>query len=183
MDTPDPTHRAQRPGPVAALAALRAGHDRFRTGAAAAPTRPGPLAAVFACTDPQPEPAILFGGSDVFTVRTAGLAVGPAVLGSLEYAVAHLHLPLVVVLGHDACRLPCGSGDRRVRAVIATLRKRSLLLDAAVRSGSCAIHGMSWHGSRQALRSVRHTDPAPVRRAARLRPPTLRPPSHPSPAA
>ncbi|MFF5175888.1 carbonic anhydrase [Micromonospora sp. NPDC000089] len=174
MQGPDSTDRAACRSPGAALAALRAGHHRFRAGGPVAPPGDAPLAAVFACADPQPEPATLFGGSNLLTVRTAGLAVGPAVLGTLEYAVGQLRLPLVVVLGHDACGLPCGSGDGRVRAVIATLRQRSGLLDEAVRSGRCAIHGMSWQHTRQALRSVRCTDPPPVRRLDRSRPPTLR---------
>jgi carbonic anhydrase len=40
---------------------------------------------------------------DLFVVRTAGHAIGSAVLGSIEYAVTVLNVPLVVVLGHDSC--------------------------------------------------------------------------------
>ncbi|MEU8023557.1 MULTISPECIES: carbonic anhydrase [Micromonospora] len=171
MNVPDPPDRTPDPG--ATLAALRAGHARFRAGHPPAPGS-GPLAAVLACADPQPEPGMLFGGSELFTVRTAGLSVGPAVLGSLEYAVTQLHLPLLVVLGHQSCRLACGNGDGRVRAVVAALRHRSPLLDAAVRSGRCAIHGMTWDENRQLVRSVRRNEPAPVRRPARSRPPSRR---------
>jgi carbonic anhydrase len=169
----DPMGRGERPSPAAALAALRAGHARFRTGATVVPTGSGPLAAVFACADPhQPEPELLFGGSELLVVRTAGLGIGPAVLGSLEYGVAHLRLPLLVVLGHETCRLS-GGGDERIRAVVAALRQRSSVIDMAVRAGGCAIHGMSWHGAGQVLRSVRRTGP-PVRRSARLGPRTPR---------
>ncbi|MBO4206924.1 carbonic anhydrase [Micromonospora echinofusca] len=178
MSVPDPTDRRQPLSPRTAHTALRTGHDRFRAGIALTPAAlagPGPVAAVFACADPQPEPAVMFGGSDLFTVRTAGLGIGPAVLGSIEYAVDQLHVPLVVVLGHHACRLPGGTGHARVRAVIAELRHRSPLLDAAVRSGHCAIRGMSWHDSRQTLRPVPRTDPPPVCRSA----PPVRPPGRP----
>ncbi|MFC0004867.1 carbonic anhydrase [Micromonospora siamensis] len=172
MNVPDHAHR---PDPGTALAALRAGHARFRSGEPPAPAAGAePLAAVLACAEPQPEPGILFGGSELFTVRTAGLSIGPAVLGSLEYAVAQLHLPLLVVLGHQCCRLAPGNGDGRVRAVAAALRHRSPLLDAAVRSGHCAIHGMTWDDTRQLVRSVRRVEPAPVRRPARSRPPSRR---------
>jgi carbonic anhydrase len=43
------------------------------------------------------------GLGDVFVVRTAGQAIDSAVLGSIEYAVTVLDVPLVVVLGHNNC--------------------------------------------------------------------------------
>ena len=36
-------------------------------------------------------------------VRTAGQVIDDAVLGSLEYSVSELDVPLIVVLGHDSC--------------------------------------------------------------------------------
>lgn len=39
----------------------------------------------------------------MFVVRDAGNTVDPMALGSLEYAIAHLGVPLVVVLGHQKC--------------------------------------------------------------------------------
>jgi carbonic anhydrase len=43
------------------------------------------------------------GLGDMFVVRTAGHVADSAVLGSIEYAVTVLDVPLVVVLGHDSC--------------------------------------------------------------------------------
>src|SRR5207302_2514500 len=40
---------------------------------------------------------------DLFVLRVAGNIADPAVIGSVEYAVGHLHVPLVVVLGHESC--------------------------------------------------------------------------------
>jgi len=40
---------------------------------------------------------------DLFVVRTAGLVLDPTSIGSLEYAVAHLHVPLLVIKGHENC--------------------------------------------------------------------------------
>jgi len=40
---------------------------------------------------------------DLFVVRTAGLVLESTSLGSLEYAVAHLHVPLLVIKGHECC--------------------------------------------------------------------------------
>jgi carbonic anhydrase len=43
------------------------------------------------------------GLGDLFTVRSAGNVAGDIEIGSLEYAVAHLDTPLLVVMGHQAC--------------------------------------------------------------------------------
>ena len=43
------------------------------------------------------------GLGDMFVVRTAGHVIDSAVLGSVEYAVTVLNVPLIVVLGHDSC--------------------------------------------------------------------------------
>jgi carbonic anhydrase len=43
------------------------------------------------------------GLGDMFVVRTAGHVIDSAVLGSIEYAVTVLNVPLIVVLGHDSC--------------------------------------------------------------------------------
>jgi carbonic anhydrase len=40
---------------------------------------------------------------EIFVVRVAGKVPGPAVIGSLEYAVSHLRVPLLLVLGHEKC--------------------------------------------------------------------------------
>ncbi|MDG4800333.1 carbonic anhydrase [Micromonospora sp. WMMD980] len=160
--------------PSFALARLRAGHHRFRVGAAPAPTGPvgAPVAAILSCADPQPEASIVFGGVDVFAVRAAGLRVGPAVLGSLEYAVGHLGVPLVVVLGHTACSLPHGSGPERIRATVDALRRHSPLLDQTARSGRCVLHGMLWHDAGRTLGEIRPVVAVPAaRRTGRRRPP------------
>jgi carbonic anhydrase len=50
-----------------------------------------------------PEPIFNQGLGDLFVVRTAGAVADQAVLGSMEYAAEHLHVPLVVVMGHTSC--------------------------------------------------------------------------------
>lgn len=64
-----------------------------------------PTAVVFGCADSRVAAEIIFdqGLGDMFVVRTAGHVVDSAVLGSIEYAVTILGVPLVVVLGHDSC--------------------------------------------------------------------------------
>jgi carbonic anhydrase len=60
---------------------------------------------VFGCADSRVAAEIIFdqGLGDMFVVRTAGHVIDSAVLGSIEYAVTILNVPLVVVLGHDSC--------------------------------------------------------------------------------
>lgn len=64
-----------------------------------------PFAAVLGCSDSRVSPELVFdtGLGDLFTVRTAGQVVDDATLGSLEYGVAALGVPLLVVLGHTSC--------------------------------------------------------------------------------
>jgi len=64
-----------------------------------------PEAAVLCCSDSRVPAEIIFDQSlgDLFVVRTAGLVLEPTSIGSLEYAVAHLHVPLLVVKGHECC--------------------------------------------------------------------------------
>jgi len=64
-----------------------------------------PFAVILSCSDSRVPPEVLFdqGLGDIFVIRNAGNVVDPVSLGSIEYAVDHLHSPLVVVLGHDKC--------------------------------------------------------------------------------
>ncbi|MER5863528.1 carbonic anhydrase [Kitasatospora sp. NPDC002040] len=102
--------------PDEAFTMLMAGNGRFVTGLPEHPnqdaarrteTAPGqnPFAVLFGCADSRLAAEIIFdrGLGDLFVVRTAGQVVGPEVLGSIEYGVAVLGCPLVVVLGHDSC--------------------------------------------------------------------------------
>ena len=64
-----------------------------------------PLAAVLACSDSRAPVELLFdqGFGDVFVIRAAGQVAGVDQIGSLEYAVVHLGVPLILVLGHTKC--------------------------------------------------------------------------------
>jgi carbonic anhydrase len=64
-----------------------------------------PRAVFFGCADSRVAAEIIFdqGLGDLFVVRTAGHVVGTSVLGSLEFGVGALGIPLIVVLGHDTC--------------------------------------------------------------------------------
>ncbi len=64
-----------------------------------------PFATLVGCSDSRVGPEILFGVGlgDLFIVRSAGNNVDIAGIGSIEYSVAMLDVPLIVVLGHDQC--------------------------------------------------------------------------------
>jgi carbonic anhydrase len=102
--------------PITAWKALREGNERFVAGEPQHPSQSvahraslaaeqKPTAVVFGCGDSRVAAEIIFdqGLGDVFVVRTAGHVIDSAVLGSIEYAVTVLGVPLIVVLGHDSC--------------------------------------------------------------------------------
>jgi carbonic anhydrase len=64
-----------------------------------------PHAETLSCSDSRVPPEIVFdqGLGDLFTVRVAGNVASDTEIGSLEYGAEHLHVPLIVVLGHESC--------------------------------------------------------------------------------
>ncbi|MDV7246692.1 MULTISPECIES: carbonic anhydrase [Rhodococcus] len=102
--------------PVSAWKSLRQGNERFVNGTSLHPSQgvadraklvdgQHPTAVLFGCGDSRVAAEIIFdqGLGDMFVVRTAGHVLDDAVLGSIEYAVGVLNVPLIVVLGHDSC--------------------------------------------------------------------------------
>ncbi len=91
-----------------------------------------PRAAVLACADSRIAPEIFFRREpgDLFVIRTAGQVAGPSAIGSVEYAVTILEVPLVVIIGHELCgaittvakpadpKKPAGPGLARILALI-----------------------------------------------------------------
>ena len=64
-----------------------------------------PYAMILGCSDSRTCPEIIFdtGLGELFVARTAGGTIGPNVLETLEYGVAHLKIKLLVILGHQDC--------------------------------------------------------------------------------
>lgn len=64
-----------------------------------------PTAVLFGCGDSRVASEIIFdqGLGDLFVVRTAGHIIDDAVLGSIEFGVELLDVPLIVILGHQSC--------------------------------------------------------------------------------
>jgi carbonic anhydrase len=106
--------RAESPALV--LERLKQGHQRFLEGHSQHPHSSRermlavvegqhPLAAVLGCADSRVPVELLFdtGFGDLFVVRNAGTMSTTAAIASIEYAVGHLGVPLIVVLGHESC--------------------------------------------------------------------------------
>ncbi|MER6122706.1 carbonic anhydrase [Streptomyces sp. NPDC001795] len=64
-----------------------------------------PFAFVVGCIDSRVPPELVFdqGLGDLLCIRTAGQVLDEAVLGSIQYGVEELRVPLVLVLGHGRC--------------------------------------------------------------------------------
>lgn len=110
MTHPRPTNAAE------AWAELQAGNRNFVAGTPAHPrqeadrrklvaTAQRPFAALFGCADSRLAAEMIFdaGLGDLFVVRNAGQVMAETILGSLEFAVEVLEVPLILVLGHDEC--------------------------------------------------------------------------------
>ena len=95
---------------------LKAGNEKFVNGHPIHPdetlsrirdlkTGQNPFVVLVSCSDSRVPPELIFdqGLGDVFSIRTAGNVIGDYELGSIEYAVEHLHCKLIVVLGHENC--------------------------------------------------------------------------------
>ena len=98
------------------LSALQAGNQHFVDGKPGHPdestarrhelaTAQHPHTIVLSCSDSRVPPELIFdqGLGDLFVVRSAGHVVGKSDIGSIEYAVEHLHAKLIVVMGHESC--------------------------------------------------------------------------------
>ena len=75
-----------------------------------------PYAIVLSCADSRVVPELAFdaGLGELFVVRVAGNVANTSSIASIEYAVAHIGTPVIVVLGHEACgavTAAVGGGD------------------------------------------------------------------------
>jgi carbonic anhydrase len=64
-----------------------------------------PYAIILSCSDSRVPPEHVFDESlgKLFVIRDAGNVANPEVIGSIEYAVEHLHSKVLVVMGHEKC--------------------------------------------------------------------------------
>jgi carbonic anhydrase len=113
-----------------------------------------PFASILSCSDSRVPPEIVFdqGVGALFVVRVAGNSAADAGLGSLEYAVAVLRTPLLMVLGHERCgaveaALKGGEVPGQIRVVVDAIKpaveavkgQSGDLLDGAVRANAALV--------------------------------------------
>ena len=75
-----------------------------------------PYAIILSCADSRVVPELAFdaGLGELFVIRVAGNVANNSSIASIEYAVAHLGTPVIVVLGHESCgavTAAIGGGD------------------------------------------------------------------------
>jgi carbonic anhydrase len=109
-----------------------------------------PYAAILCCSDSRVPPELVFDESlgKLFIIRVAGNVATDVTIGSIEYAVEYLKVPVVMVLGHESCGVLVAAlkdeGDlspfvqdllNEVRQAAAAATKESKNFDEAVRIG------------------------------------------------
>src|SRR5436309_2894667 len=113
----DPAHSDQQSvAPAEAIYKLNEGNGHYTSGTLQHPGQTTerraelantqhPFATIVSCSDSRVPPEIVFdqGLGDLFVVRVAGNVIDDHALGSIEYAVDHLGVRLIVVLGHQSC--------------------------------------------------------------------------------
>jgi carbonic anhydrase len=113
-----------------ALQRLKDGNERFLRGEAKFSTvrketladlakGQHPYATILGCSDSRVPPELIFDADfgELFIVRVAGSVVSAEVMGSLQYAGAHLRTPLFVVLGHEGCGAVKAAVDTMLQGV------------------------------------------------------------------
>ena len=99
-----------------ALAKLKAGNERFISLKVKHPDenkkrreemRKGqhPFVVILSCSDSRVPLELIFdqGLGDIFEIRNAGNVLNDHVIGSIEYAVMHCGVKLIVIMGHQDC--------------------------------------------------------------------------------
>jgi carbonic anhydrase len=165
--------------PRAIARALLMGNGRFMTGESAHPdllqqvqgSKDGqhPGAMILGCADSRVPPELIFdrGIGELFVVRSAGNVAEPVSTASLEYAAEHLHVKVLVVLGHEKCGA--------VQAALAGGKLPSDDLQTLVKYITPAVKGLkSWAEGADLVRfaveaNVRHQASELLRRSRLLR--------------
>jgi carbonic anhydrase len=170
-------------GPDAALAELRRGNNRFVNCSRTHSTDTGhddalrretakgqhPFAAIVCCADSRVCPEFIFDQAvgTIFEVRNAGNVADDDVLASLEYAVEHLHVPLIVILGHRGCgaiEAVCAAGEEPLHDHLKELQKqtagiRQQVLEGHHRHDAEIVNRLSLENARQQALTVLRESP------------------------
>lgn len=154
------------------LTGLQEGNARFWMGVAERPElnamerramimQQFPKVAILGCADSRVPVEIVFdqGLGDVFTIRVAGNCYAPGVAASLDYAVCHLHVKLIVVLGHEGC-----GAVRAAQSPAEQIAKEPAALKAALSEMAAELKE---HAHLEEIKDMRARDREAVRRPGR----------------
>jgi carbonic anhydrase len=122
-----------------------------------------PFAVILSCADSRVPPELVFdqGLGDLFVVRVAGNITDDDDLGTIQYAVEHLHTKLILVLAHEKC----GAVSAAVEGANEPGRLKSLLsaIQPAIEETrdlpGDKIHNCVMANARRAARQIRESDP------------------------
>jgi carbonic anhydrase len=125
-----------------------------------------PFAVIVCCSDSRVPPELVFDQAlgDIFIVRTAGNVVDTIATGSVEYAVEHLHTPLVVVMGHENCGAVKAAvdGGEAEGCVGAIIEKIEPSLARAKESGAAGAELYEATADENILSTIRDLQKSPV---------------------
>lgn len=166
--------------PAAALEELRQGNERYIDSHRTLSTdtrhdaelrhhtaqQQHPFVAILGCSDSRVCPEFIFDQrpGSIFEIRNAGNVVDEDVLASLEYAVEHLHVPLIVVLGHKGCgaiEAVCEAGDRPLHDHLRALQEHMRGIHPAVVAGNhqhdrATVNRLALENARQQALTIRN---------------------------
>lgn len=122
-----------------------------------------PYAVILGCADSRVPPELIFdeGLGDLFVIRDAGNVVDDEVLGSIEYAVEHLGVRLVVVLGHEQCgavsaAVAGGEAPGHIRTVVESIRPA---VEESANQPGDRVHNCVVANARRVAAQVRESEP------------------------
>ena len=121
-----------------------------------------PYAIIVGCADSRVPPELLFdsGLGDLFVIRDAGNVVDSVILGTIEYAVEHLGVKLVVVLGHELCGAVTAAVNHTKAAHLSSVLKAIQPAVVASRGQpGDAVHNCVLANARHVANKIRHSKP------------------------
>lgn len=169
--------------PEAALAELRSGNLRYVNSSRIFSTDTShdaedrrrtakgqhPFAAILCCSDSRVCPEFIFDqkAGSIFEIRNAGNVVDEDVLASLEYAVEHLHVPLIVILGHKGCgaiEAICEAGEKPLHDHLGALQThmqgiRKLVIECNHRHDAEVVNRLAEENAKQQALAVLRDSP------------------------
>jgi len=121
-----------------------------------------PFAVIVGCADSRVPPELVFdtGLGDLFVIREAGNVVDGVVLGSVEYAVEHLGVKLILVLGHESCGAVTAAVKHTSEAHITTIVQaiQPAIEESKGQAGD-PVHNCVVANARLAAKQIRESQP------------------------